>query len=642
VSVQFGIWNWDGRPTDRVHLEKVKTMLAPYGPDACGSYGDGNIGILSYGFHTTKESQRETQPHCTKSGAAIAWDGRLDNREYLLTRLRDVLTGDPTDLSLVAAAYETWGLECFAKLVGDWAISIWNPNDRSLILAKDPIGARHLYYRLDVNQATWSSLLDPLLLFSGNTFQLQEEYLAGWLACFSAPHLTPYIGIHAVPPSSLVKVQYGRQIVRQYWDFDSAKRIRYRDDAEYEEHFRCVFMQAVKRRLRSHCTVLAELSGGLDSSSIVCVADVLIANGAADAPRLDTVSYDDESEPNLNERPYFTRVEDKRGRTGRHISFSGRELFGRGLKSTKLAVLPGATFCNDQAAMEFADCVTSQGIRVVLSGIGGDEVTGGVPTPIPELQDLVVTCRIKELARQLELWALAKRRPWFHLLFEALKGFLPPAALLPSTRPAPWVNAAFAKRQYFALRGYENRIRLFSSLPSFQTNLSALDGVRRQIENNVPPVEPVFERRYPFLDRDLLEFMYAIPRHQVVRPGQRRSLVRRALVGIVPSEILNRRRKAFVARAPLAAISNEWGSLSEIKRNMVSASIGLVVEKSFSEFLHKACQGKPVPLVQLMRTLYLELWLRNLSTNGILADVASRATAPPGFVASAALSAEKN
>lgn len=643
MSAQFGTWNWDGRPTDPQYLESVKATLAPFGPDNCGSYGNGNISILSCAFHTTKESRRETQPHFTASGAVIAWDGRLDNRAHLIARFRDVLKGTPTDVSLVGVAYETWGTSCFAKLIGDWAISIWNPNDRSLILAKDPIGMRHLYYTLDRDQVTWSSVLNPLLLSTGKTFRLEEEYLAGWLAFFPASHLTPYVGIHSVPPSSSVLIQAGNRIVSVYWDFDPAKRIRYRSDAEYEDHFRDIFTQAVRRGLRSDCPVLAELSGGLDSSSIVCVADVLVTGGAAETPRLDTISYYDDTEPNLNERPYFTQVEDKRGRIGRHIDFSGREFFKPGLAGTRLALSPGASLLHDQPAKEFNDCLTSQGIRVVLSGIGGDEITGGVPTPTPEIQDLIATGDFNVLAHQVKLWALTKKKPWFHLLFEAVKGFLPaPLAPAPrSGRPAPWLNETFVRRNQVALQGYERRLKLFGSLPSFQTNLITLDGLRRQIGSDVLPTEPVYEKRYPYLDRDLLEFMYAIPRQQVVRAGQRRSLMRRALVGIVPEEILERKRKAFVARAPMAAISSEWTSLREISRNMVSASLGVIEERSLSEFLHKARHGQPVPLVQLMRTLYLELWLRSVSQREILAGVDQGAATPFNHLAPAPISAEK-
>src|SRR6266436_8553996 len=108
---------------------------------------------------------------------------------------------------------------------------------------------------------------------------------------FPAVHLTPCVGIHSVPPSSFVLLRPGKHVVSKYWDFDPGKRIRYRADAEYEEHFRTVFAQAVQRRLRSDRPVLAELSGGMDSSSIVCMADLVIARGQAHCPRLDTISW---------------------------------------------------------------------------------------------------------------------------------------------------------------------------------------------------------------------------------------------------------------------------------------------------------------------------------------------------------------
>src|SRR5205814_4307574 len=104
-----------------------------------------------------------------------------------------------------------------------------------------------------------------------------------------------------------------------YWDFDPGKKIRYRTDAEYEQYFRTVFATAVQRKLRSDRPVLAELSGGMDSSSIVCMADLIIARGQADCPRLDTISWFDSSNPNWDDPFYFAKVEEKRGRTGCHI-----------------------------------------------------------------------------------------------------------------------------------------------------------------------------------------------------------------------------------------------------------------------------------------------------------------------------------
>jgi asparagine synthase (glutamine-hydrolysing) len=616
MSVQFGRWNFDGKPVDRDYLEKAKASVAPYGPDGAGSYSKNNISILYHAFHTTKESRRETQPHVTASGAILTWDGRLDNRADLIQQLRDVVTIASTDVAIVAAAYEYWGTDCFDMLIGDWALSLWDPHTRSLILAKDPIGTRHLYYSFDNNQVTWSTILDPLVLFAGKTFALCEEYIAGWFSFFPAPYLTPYVGIHSVPPSASVLLRPGKHTVRKYWDFDPAKKIRYRTDAEYEEHFRTVFAEAVQRRLRSDSPILAELSGGMDSSSIVCMADTIIARRAGETQRLDTVSYYDDSEPNWNECPYFTKVEEKRGRTGCHIDVSPVQQIGfEPSDNDRFAATPGSGGGRpSKASRQFAACVSSQGNRVVLSGIGGDEVTGAVPTPTPELEDLLARGQFRTLAHQLKVWALNKRKPWFYLLFEAARSFFPPALVgVPKhNQPAPWLNPQFVKRNRASLQGYESRLRLLGPLPSFQDNLGTLDALRRQLLCSALSSEPSYEKRYPYLDRDLLEFMYSIPREQLVRPGQRRSLMRRSLVGIVPDELLNRKRKAFVARSPMAAISTEWPTLAETTQLMISNSLGIVEAKKFSEALQGARLGQEVPMVSLTRTLMIEFWLRHI------------------------------
>jgi asparagine synthase (glutamine-hydrolysing) len=325
MSVQFGMWNFEGQPLAPDYIENVSATLAPYAPDSNESYSRDGIRILYRAFYTTKESHFEKQPYLCPSDAVITWDGRLDNRGDLIDELRYTATVNLTDVGIVAAAYEKWGANCLGKLIGDWALSIWNPRERSVLLAKDPIGTKHLYYSVDDEQLTWSTILDPLVRFAGQTFSLNEEYIAGWFSMFPAVHLTPCVGIHSVPPSSSVLLRRGKHTISKYWDFNSSQKIRYRTDAEYEEHFRTVFAKAVQRKLRSDRPVLAELSGGRDSSSILCMADTVIARGTAETPRLDTISYYDDSEPNWNERPYFTKVEEKRGRTGWHVNVGAQE-----------------------------------------------------------------------------------------------------------------------------------------------------------------------------------------------------------------------------------------------------------------------------------------------------------------------------
>lgn len=618
MSVQFGRWNFDGKPVDRDYLTKAERTLAPYGLDGGSAYIKDNVGILYRAFHTTTESRRETQPYFTSSGAVLTWDGRLDNRADLLRDLSEVLTSRETDGEIAAAAYAKWGTSGFARFIGDWALSVWEPSNRSLILAKDPIGARHLYYSCADDQVTWSTILDPLVLLAGKTFALCEEYIAGWFSLFPATRLTPYVGIDSVSPSFTVLIQPGKRTIRNYWDFDPGKQTHYRTDAEYEEHFRAVFGEAVRRRLRSDSPILAELSGGMDSSSIVCMADTIMAKGAVEAPRLDTLSYYNDFEPSWNERPYFTKVEEKRGRTGCHIDVSSAQQTRFEGADEQFAVTPNS---GGRSSQQVVKCMNSQGNRVVLSGIGGDEVMGGVPTPTSELEDLLVRGHLRTLAHQLKVWALNKRKPWFYLLFEAARGFFPPALVgVPKPkRPAPWLNPRFIRRNRAALQGYETRLKLLGNLPTFQQNLSTLDVLRRQLSCDVLSSDPPREKRYPYLDRALLEFLYSIPREQLVRPGQRRSLMRRALVGVVPDELLNRKRKAYVARAPLAAISADWAHFTELTQHMASSSLGIVQADKFLEALQKARHGQEVPTITVMRTLGLESWLRSMNNQRFFA-----------------------
>ena len=638
MSVQFGRWNFEGQPPAPDYIDKVSTTLVPHGPDSSESYLKGGVRILYRAFHTTKESRREKQPHISSSGAVITWDGRLDNRAELIDELRDSLTVNSTDVAIVAVSYEKWGANCLGKLIGDWALSIWNPRARSVLLAKDPIGTKHLFYSFDDKQLTWSTILDPLVLFAGKTFEICEEYIASWFAImFPAAHLTPYVGIHAVPPSCSVLLRPGehgvRRVANKYWDFDPGKRIRYRTDAEYEEHFRTVLATAVQRRLRSDRPVLAELSGGMDSSSIVCMADLIIAGGYTDCPRLDTITWYDQSKPNWGEIPHFTKVEEKRGRIGHHIDAGA-------LKEHHSQIPFGTEFVSDRFAptlipngrqselfKENAAYMTSMGYRVTLSGIGGGEVTGdGVPTPTPEFQNLLARGRVVTLARQLKAWAAKMRKPRLPLLREAVRGFSPlgfqdiPEYITPV---APWLCPGFVRRNRAALGDYPFRVKLFGPLPSFQHNLRVLDGDRKllalcNLQRQLPR-----DVRYPFYDRDFLEFMYAIPREQIVGVGQRRFLMKRALVGIVPDEILNRKKKGIAPQKTLKNVSvenasTEWPCLAEIGQHIVGSSIGIVDPNRFWEALQKARRNEEVPIESLKSTLTLESWLRHLTSQGLL------------------------
>jgi asparagine synthase (glutamine-hydrolysing) len=650
MSVQFGSWNFEGQPPAPDYIEKISAALTPYGPDSNESYSKGGVRILYRAFHTTTESRREKQPYISPSGAVITWDGRLDNRTELIGHLHDSLTIASTDVVIVAAAYEKWGTDCFAKLIGDWALSIWNPIHHSLILAKDPIGTKHLYYSFNDKHLTWSTILDPLVLFANTTFKICEEYVAGWFSYLPAAHLTPYVGIHAVPPSSSVLVRPGKHTVSKYWDFDPAKKIRYHTDAEYEEQFRTVFAKAVQRRLRSDRPVLAELSGGLDSSAIVCMADTVIALGAAETPRLDTISWYDDSydhiEPDTNELRWFTKVEEKRGRIGCHINLrentereerniSSQGSFTSEFDNECLATTPVSNLRpTSKLFKQTMAYMKSQGHRVTLSGIGGDEVTcGQEPTPTPELQNLLAGARFLTLAQRLNAWAAKMRKPRLPLLWKAARGFFAPSLTGVSIdmHPTPWLNPGFVRRNLAALCGYPSTVKLFGPLPSFQESTAILNVMRRLLAFRTVRPELLREVRFPFLDRDFLEFLYAIPRGQIVGVGKRRFLMKRALVGIVPDEVLNRRRKADIRPIPQLDRS-KWPSPMDLLQCNVASSLWIVDGNRFLEALQKAQWNKDVPVSILKRTLTLESWLCHLKRGGVLTS--SMSTKERGMLAS--------
>jgi asparagine synthase (glutamine-hydrolysing) len=625
MSAQIGIWNRDGSPVAPAEdPQAALAMLLPYGPDGQEVHLDTGLAFGYAAFHTTRESRIDPQPLVLPDCLVVTWDGRLDNLAELNHDLGDDAPQTKGEAAIVAAAYLRWGTECFARLHGDWALVIWDAKARTLLLGRDFLGTRPLYYRVTSRQVMWGTLIDPLVATAGYALTLNAEYIAGWLSSLPAAHLTPYTEIAAVPPASYVAVSSAAHRIVKYWEFDPFLKIRYRRDDEYEEHFRESFARSVQRRLRSDLPVLAHLSGGMDSSSIVCMADHLSAAGLARPERVETVSYYTDDEPNWNERPWFEKVEESRGKKGLHIDVSPGSTSNRKWAAGPPPFLPGSA--RFAAPPDLAAWIGRTGCRVLLSGFGGDEVTGGVPTPVPELQNLLARARLIAFARQLHTWAVWQKRPWIRLLWETLREFLPRAVT--SSGPegvAIWFKENAVRLTAAMRRESQERLKLFGPPPSLRANLQALDELQRMVSCSTVPVAPLLDRRYPFLDRDLLSFLFAIPRDQMVRPGQRRSLMRRALKGIVPDQILNRRRKAYVSRLPIITI--EQCLTQHVSRNTETwlSRLDFVDDRKLHACLEEVCRRRQSPSMRLLRATGVEVWLEELGRSGTLSvDAAGR------------------
>jgi asparagine synthase (glutamine-hydrolysing) len=631
MSAQAGVCNFNGEPVDPALVHDLAESLKALGPDGSFVHVDDPVALVYRPFHTTRESRRERQPHVLND-VLVTWDGRLDNRDELIDQLQLCHADNPTDIAIAATAFERWHTACFRKLLGDWAIVICNPKLKELFLAVDYMSVKHLFYHVREGRLWWATDLNPLVLLSRDVFHLDDEYIAGYFANNPDGHLTPYREIAQVPPGHFVRVRDGIASCHRYWQPSPKLRLRYKSDADYEDHFRDIFRKSVRRRLRSDSPVLAELSGGLDSSSIVCMADDIHVREPTSSPRIGTLSYYDQGEHNTDDSTYFRMIEQRRGMPGDHIDNSK---FGNDqtlIRVPYFVALPGMTGLTSELNIQRAGIVRSGGYKVVLSGVGGDEFLGGIPDPRSQLADLAIQLRLVALVQQLTRWSLVKRKPVIKLAWECLVDILPRGIqqfLVDRAEVAPWIERAFARRTRLSLRQVDVDNFFGFLLPSRRSYVAGLMLMSNYIAKSLLPVLGCEEVRYPYLDRELIEFILAIPAEQLLRPGERRSLMRRSLRGIVPAELLSRRTKSTSYRTPLLGLEKHVDELRLAFESPLISDLGYVGKTRFIEAFEAARNGKPIHIVRLMRTVSMEFWLKELCERGLLGLDGAREPSQP-------------
>src|SRR5450759_488270 len=306
-----GICNLDGRPVDRMLLQRMTDVIAHRGPDGIGHWIDGSVGFGHLMLHTTPESLGEKQPLSYEPGnLCLTLDGRVDNRKELRVALesKGCAPRTDTDAELVLRAYECWGEDCPQHIIGDFAFAIWDGRNRKLLCARDLLGVRPFYYHFDGRAFTFSSELRPLLEMPGFERRLNPGMLGEYL-CDNVTSLeeTLYQNILRLPPAHRLVLQDDALHIARYFQFDPGKSIRYASDDEYAEHFFDVFREVVSCRLRSQAPVALFLSGGLDSCSILGMAGQLVREGAITNGQLAayTLAF---SDPSADERTYVSEA----------------------------------------------------------------------------------------------------------------------------------------------------------------------------------------------------------------------------------------------------------------------------------------------------------------------------------------------
>ena len=611
MSIILGVLEDRGASVSAASLEKLALPTERYATGANSVYISGRLGMVSQPCWSHRRQEMEHGPVSDGYGHALVLDGRLDNYRELAIQL-ELPVGKTADSVLALSAYVRWGEECFRMFTGDWAMAVWSARDEMLYLARDHAGTRTLYYRHGIKCLEWATHLETFLA-EGQTPPLSDAYIAAYLAGQQIRDLTPYNDIYAVPPGCVL-VQHRERITPQrHWSAFGESEIQHESDQEYDAEFLALFQQAVERRTRDDALVLAELSGGMDSTSIVCMSDHLRRTADFRAPLLDTVSYYDDEEASLDERRYFSITEAKREKVGIHLdmAFSQRTFLPHDAAKGRY-LLPGADSLSILREEQFHGRLWSRGYRAILSGIGGDELLGGVPDPYPELAGYLMDRRWRELFGQSIAWSLIDRSPLVQTLFHTLQyTFFSRIGRHRRTSLPPWLSISVQERALERTKTLAGTRSRWEYGPRQHDNQRMWWAVMETMPHCFPRVLARPEYRYPYLDKDLVNYLLRVPRNQLLRPGRRRALMRRALRDTVPQEILERKRKAFQLHAPLATLQRSHEGLRRLFTDSALVQANFIEADALRRELDAVYAGNTTYWHALLQTIALELWLQS-------------------------------
>ena len=632
MSAIGAIFNFHQRPFTEDDLRDLAALwhaLRKWGPDGGRTVTTVSAGFCYQAFNTNREARLEKQPLVAPDGCILAADVRVDNREELFAEIHDLLDGRYTDADYLTAAHSRWGTKFPLHVVGEYAFVLYHPRERRLLLCRDHIGARPLYYHRNDDRLIVSSQLAPLVDLFGISREIDEEYIAGCMARGPRVGLTPYKQIHAVQPAHLViATDSGRLITERYWQLEPGREIRFRTDGEYEEAFRYHLYNAVQAPLRTDRPVMIELSGGLDSSTIACVAAESIKNGQTQTTRFDTVSYVYDESPTSDETKFIQCVEDRLGQRGIHVRDEDSSLLPPPDEELDL-VSANPLVCSFSYHAALCRLMQESGARVLLSGIGGDQILGASYDPHPLLADLLVTRRPIALHRGLRLWSQTLNKPYISLLLQkaivpALPRRLQPWCRQASTNRVPsWFNADFAARTRLREHWLPTADPFGFRLPSDIDRAISYLSVTRNVSLCCRRELTCLDSSYPFMHRPLVEFLQAIPFEQFLRPGENRSLMRRALRAVLPKQIAQRKTKGDPSEGLARAIAREVSTIRSFLTNARVCAYGLMDSAPLFAAIDRARHGLEPHAGALLLTISLEFWLRALETRPAVNDRAT-------------------
>lgn len=623
-----GIFSFEG-PVERELIARMRDVMEHRGPDDAGLYVNGSIGLGHRRLSIIDLSPAGHQPMSNEDRTIwLTYNGEvynyLDLRPYL--EAKGHVFNSQTDAEVIIHAYEEWGEECLQRFNGMWSFALWDERKERLFCARDRLGIKPFYYHWDGRRFRFASEIKALLIDPAVERQVNESVVYDYLAHTALDHReeTFFLGIlRLMPAHYLIVNSEGLKAVR-YWDLDprNVQPDTNGDsdaDRRYVARFYELFEDSIRLRLRSDVPVGTCLSGGLDSSSIVCVANQLmfpegnVQNREVEA-RQKTFSACF-NEPEYDERPF---IEEVLARTGaeRNLTFpSAHEVFD---------IVNDVMWHQEEpfsATNRFAQwCVMrlarERGVKVLLNGQGGDELLAGY-IGLYQLYlcwDLLTHFRFGRLAREVVGFLSYHSFPNAGQLRRGALRVLPslPSGIgrkLSSEVP-PWLAPDFAMA--YRDRNEADVETKYSS--RFDEYL-----YRRLVGNGLPALLRYedkhsmafsIEARVPFLDHRLVEYTFSLPFSQKIRDGMTKVVLRNAMKGILPEKV--RTRIGKLAFSPPESIWLRTTLKDELKAIFYSSSFRQrgyfqadQVEKEFALF----CLGQRSAR-SIWRWVDLELWLR--------------------------------
>jgi len=551
--------------------------------------------------------QSDPQPFRSASGNIITWDGRLDSRADLLDLLDPGDGARRPDAAVALAQYEAQDVDGFRRLIGDWSAAFWNESARSLTLASDFAGTRPLYYCETGGRVRWSSSLGHLARWT-SAHEPDDDYITEMLVRGASNCRTPYRGIYSVPPGTAARFSSKGLALIRFWQLDPYKQVRFRDEREYEEQFRALFKDAVRVRLRTRGPVHAELSGGLDSSSIVCEAQRLIAAGDVPAPRIVGVTY---SHPGSPDEKFANAVRERCGIEKMAVEVRSYPFL------TERSVGDSAPSWWSPRHVEVARRLKAAGSSVLLTGQVGDLTMGNWRDDSEQVAELVQARAWTSAIGSAFAWSRYLQVPVYSVLIRAIRLNL------------PWLSARLENTEYSngeAGDSLSRRLRKYARMLSAEDqdehiwkkapvgrrkHFRALAAVLRNRTLQVPEALHPLSYTHPYVHRPLVEFMTAIPAEIVCRVDEPRRLMRRALAGLLPDMVLHRRSKASFNTVFAAALRPLAAKLLEAPSTCVLAARGYIDPSNLEARLRRFLSGLECNEPQLRHIILIEFWLRS-------------------------------